>query len=275
MQTQNTPSSARLAGAALLVLSLLTGCGINDYDPTEGWSKEKLYAEAKAALEGGDFQEAIDYFETLEARYPFGDLALQAQLDIAYAYYQYGEEGSAISALDRFIKLHPTHEGVAYAYYMRGLIRYNRGRTFVNDIFPRDLSQMDQQRLRAAFADFRRVVERHPDSQYYGDARKRMVYLRNKMAEHEYETAQHYFRRSAYTAAINRIDYLLSNYKAAPVTADAVALQVRAYERMGIEELANDARRVLTRNWPDHEVPGDEPGATPQTSTAGTTDQPE
>ena len=249
--------------AALLGLALASGCAaLRDHDPTADWSKERLYAEAKQSMESGEFQQAIEYFETLEARYPFGDLALQAQLDIAYSYYQYGEEASAISALDRFIKLHPTHEGVAYAYYMRGLIRFNRGRTFVNDLFPRDMSQMDQERLRRAFADFRRVVEQHGDSRYADDARKRLIFLRNQMAEHELTTARFYFERSAYTAVINRIDYLLSNYDGAPVTPEALALQIRAYERMGLDDLATDARRVLVTNWPDHPVPGDESAGT-------------
>lgn len=254
------PAMKRAAVAALAIGLAAAGgaCSSRDYDPTADWSKERLYREAKSSLDAGSFQEAIDYFETLEARYPFGPLALQAQLDIAYAYYRYGEEKSAIAALDRFIKLHPTHEGVAYAYYLRGLIRYNRGRTFVNDVFPRDMSQMDQGRLRQAFSDFRRVVEQHGDTRYADDARKRMVYLRNQMARHELNTARFYFGRAAYTAALNRIEYLLTNYEGAPAVPDALALQVRAYEQLGMKDLAADARRVLRRNWPDHPIPAAE-----------------
>ncbi len=248
---------------AVAVAALALGgvaCSSKDYDPTRDWSKERLYRQAKSSLEAGSFEQAIDYFETLESRYPFGPLALQAQLEIAYAYYQFGQEQSAISALDRFIKLHPTHEGVAYAYYLRGLIRYNRGRTFVNDVFPRDMSQMDQGRLRQAFADFRRVVEQHGDTRYAEDARQRMIYLRNQMAKHELETARFYFERAAYTATLNRIEYLLANYDGASAVPEALALQVRAYEQLGLADLAADARRVLRRNWPDHPVPDARPG---------------
>lgn len=244
---------------ALALLAVTGGCASTDHDPTADWSKERLYEEAKRSMESGSFQDAIDYFEKLEARYPFGPLALQAQLDIAYSYYQFGEEESAIAALDRFIKLHPTHEGVAYAYYLRGLIRYNRGRTFLNDLFPRDMAQMDQQRLQQAFADFRRVVEQHGDTRYADDARKRMIYLRNQMALHELEAARFYFGRSAYTATVNRIDYLLSNYDGAPVVPDALALQARAYDRMGLDDLAADSRRVLRHNWPDYPIPAADP----------------
>lgn len=242
----------RALGIALLAIVVLAACSSKDHDPTADWSKERLYEEAKRAMDGANFQTAIDYFETLEARYPFGPLALQAQLDIAYAYYRYGEDESAIAACDRFIKLHPTHDAVAYAHYLRGLIRYNQGRSFVNDIVPRDMSRMDQQRLRRAFDDFRTVVEQFPNSQYAVDARQRLVYLRNEMARHELEVARFYFKRSAYPAAINRIDYLMAHYDGAPVVPDALALQARAYEALDMPDMARDTRRVLAANWPDH-----------------------
>lgn len=242
----------RTLGATLLAAAVLAACSWKQEDPTADWSKERLYAEAKRAMGRASFETAIDYFETLEARYPFGTLALQAQLDIAYAYYQYGEHESAIAACDRFIKLHPTHEAVAYAHYLRGLVRYNQGRTFLNNIFPRDMSRMDQQRLRKAFDDFRTVVEQFPDSEYAGDARKRLVYLRNEMARHELEVARFYFKRSAYAATINRIDFLMAHYDGAPAVPEALALQARAYEALDMPDMARVTRRVLAANWPDH-----------------------
>lgn len=232
-------------------VAVLPACSQKDYDPTAHWSKERLYQEAKRSMENAEFEQAVEYFEILEARYPFGPLALQAQLEVAYGYYKFDEFASAISACDRFIKLHPTHESVAYAYYLRGLVRFEQGTGFLNNFFPRDMSQMDQQRLRLAFADFRTVVRQHGNSPYADDARKRLIYLRNEMAMHEYETAQFYFDRSAYTAALNRIDYLLANYDGAPIVPDALALQVQAYEALGLSDLAADSRRVLARNWPE------------------------
>ena len=240
----------RLVSAVLLAAGL-AACAQKDYDPTADWSKERLYHEAKRAMENAEFEQAIEYFEILEARYPFGPLALQAQLEIAYGYYKFDEFDSAIAACDRFIKLHPTHEAVAYAYYLRGLVRYEQGTGFLNNFYARDMAQMDQQRLRLAFADFRAVVEQHGDSAYAGDARKRMIYLRNEMARHELETARFYFARSAYTATLNRIDYLLSHYDGAPVVPDALALQAEAYDRLGLPGLAADSRRVLVSNWPE------------------------
>lgn len=238
-------------GLLAILAIALTACSQKDYDPTADWSKERLYEEATRAMEAADFEQAIEYFEILEARYPFGDLALQAQLEIAYGYYKYREYESAAAACDRFIKLHPTHAAVAYAYYLRGLIRYEQGTGFLNAFYARDMSQMDQHRLRQSFADFRTVVEQHGNSAYADDARKRMIYLRNEMARHELETARFYFDRSAYTATLNRIEYLLSNYDGAPVVPDALALQAEAYDHLGLSELAADSRRILVRNWPD------------------------
>lgn len=238
-------------GLAALLLAGLAACSQKDYDPTARWSKERLYSEAKQAMENAQFQQAVDYFETLEARYPFGPLALQAQLEIAYGYYKFDEFESAIAACDRFIKLHPTHEAVAYAYYLRGLVRYEQGTGFLNNFYARDMAQMDQQRLRLAFADFRTILEQHPDSAYADDARKRMIFLRNEMARHELETARFYYERSAYTATLNRIEYLLSHFDGAPTVPEALELQADTYERLGLEELAADSRRILARNWPE------------------------
>ncbi|MDX1610571.1 MAG: outer membrane protein assembly factor BamD [Halofilum sp. (in: g-proteobacteria)] len=242
--------------AAILALAL-GACSQKDYDPTADWTKERLYDEAKRAMEAADFEQAVEYFEILEARYPFGALALQAQLEIAYGYYKFDEFESAIAACDRFIKLHPTHESVAYAYYLRGLVRYEQGTGFVNNFYPRDMAQMDQGRLRLAFSDFRTIVREHPDSAYADDARKRMTYLRNEMARHELEIARFYFERSAYSATLNRIDYLLRHYDGAPSVPEALELQALAYERLGLPQLAADSRRVLARNWPERIAGGD------------------
>lgn len=235
-----------------VVLALLAGCSAfsGDSDPTKGWSAAKLYSEAKDALNSGDYEKAIDLFETLEARYPFGRYAKQAQLDAAYAYYKFEEPDSAIAAAERFIKLHPKNPHVDYAYYLKGLANFNRGKTIISKVIPRDPSERDPTPMLRAFEDFSVIVKRYPDSRYADDARRRMVYLRNKLAEYELHVADYYMRRGAYVAAINRAKYVLENYQGAQAIPQALKTLVQAYRKLGLNDLARDALRVLRTNYP-------------------------
>jgi len=244
---------ARLA-ALLLVATLAAGCGWlpKPKDETAGWSASRLYSAARAAMSEGDWETAIKYLETLEARYPFGRYAQQAQLEVAYAYYKYDEPESALAAADRFIKLYPRHPHVDYAWYLKGLINFNRGRGFLDRIFPKDPARLDQTALRQAYRDFGELVRRFPDSRYAPDARQRMVYLRNVMAEHEVVVAEFYMERRAYVAAVNRARQVVERYDGAPAMADALAILVRAYRALDLPRLAADAERVLRLNFPDH-----------------------
>jgi len=241
--------------AALLALTLLAGaCSWlpEPRDETAGWSASRLYSAARAAMDEGDYETAIHRYETLEARYPFGRYAQQAQLEVAYAYYKYGEPESAIAAADRFIKLHPRHPHVDYAWYLKGLVNFTRGSGFFDRFFPKDPARLDQSALRQAYLDFAELVRRFPASRYAADARQRMIYLRNVMAEHEVAVAEFYMRRRAFVAAVNRARQVVERYDGAPAMAEALAILVRAYRALYLPELAADAERVLRLNFPDH-----------------------
>lgn len=238
----------------VLILTLwLAGCSLlpEVQDETRGWSAQKLYAEAKAALGEGDYEKAIKYYETLEARYPYGRYAQQAQLEIAYAYYKDREPASALAACDRFIKLHPNHPHVDYAYYLKGLINFNDDLGFLGYVVKQDLSDRDPQAARDSFEAFKELVTRFPDSKYTPDALARMQYLVNAMARHEAAVAHYYYRRGAYVAAVNRARELIRQYPQTPANEDALAILWRAYEKMELPDLAADSRRVLERNFPD------------------------
>ncbi len=241
---------------ALFTLLLpLGGCGMfgKSDDITENWPVRRLYEEAKKAREGGDYQTAIDYYEKLESRYPFGPYAEQAQLEIAYCYYKYEEPASAIAAADRFIKLHPRHPNVDYAYYIKGLANFNQGRGFVERYLPIDASQRDPAAAQQAFQDFAELTERFPDSSYAVDASRRMSYLRNQLARYELHVADYYMRRGAFVAAANRARYVLERYPQATAVPDALAIMAKAYAKLGLDMLAKDARRVLELNYPNHQ----------------------
>ncbi len=247
----------KLIYSLLILITILAGCAGNDVkedDPTKGWTARQLYKEAKKKLEIREFSSAIELFETLESRYPFGKYTQQAQLEIAYSYYKQDEFDNAILAVDQFIKLHPQHESIDYAYYLKGLSNFSRGQSTMERMFPRHLSKVDQNWLKSAFADFDTLVQRYPSSRYVQDAKQRMLYLRNEMAHHEYINANYYFRRGAMVATINRVKYLLEHFDQTPYTNDALALMARAYTVMGKPELANQTLEILSLNDPNHEM---------------------
>lgn len=233
---------------------MLIGCGGFDEKPdiTRNWPVQRLYAEAKGAMSSGDFETAIDYYEKLESRFPFGQYAEQSQVDVAYAYWKNEDFASAIAAADRFIKLHPRHPNVDYAYYLKGMVNFEQGASFMDRIVPKDRSQRDPGAVRDAFNDFSSLVERFPQSKYSEDARQRMTYLKNLLAQHEVHVADYYVRRGAYVAASNRARYVVENFQGAPAVPEALVIMAKAYKLMDLDALSADALRVLKMNYPDH-----------------------
>jgi outer membrane protein assembly factor BamD len=241
---------------------LLSSCAWleSQKDATRDWSAAKLYAEAAAELDDGNYQTAVDYYEKLEARYPFGRYAMQAQLDVAYAYYKAEEPEQAIAAADRFIKLYPQNPYVDYAYYLKGIVNYNRSVGFLDRYIPTDPSQRDPGSALDSFQDFAELVRRFPDSKYTPDARQRMVYLRNNLAKNEIHVARYYMKRGAYVAAANRAAYVIERFQRTSAVEDALEILVDAYKRLGEDKLAADAERVLTINRQAGRFISDEPG---------------
>jgi len=229
----------------------LVACGSSkeDVDPTADWSVEKLYLEARAELANKNYLTAIEYFETLESRYPFGKYATQAQIDVAYAYYKFKEPESAITALDRFIKLHPRDNSVDYAYYLKGLVNFERGGTILDALVERDLSQFDRNLLLAAYRDFKLLVQRFPNSKYAEDATKRLIYLRDELARADFSIANYYASRDAWVAVANRTKLILRNYQGSSVIRSTLDLQLKAYQALELDELARDTQRIIDLNY--------------------------
>jgi len=246
-------SVASIAKALLLSCSLiLSGCSGNDdkYDETRDWSADKLYSEAKDELMSGNYKKAIGYYEKLEARYPYGKLAQQAQLEVGYAHFKDKDPVSALAAADRFIKLHPNHPNVDYAYYLKGLVNFNEDLGLFGGISGQDLSERDPKAARESFEAFKELMTRFPDSRYTPDAISRMRYLVNAMATNEVRTAEYYLRRQAYVAAVNRAQFVVTNYQQSPAVEQALIVLVKAYDAMGLTELRDDTDRLLKLNFP-------------------------
>ncbi len=231
----------------------LSACGLlpEQKDETAGWSASRLYSEAKDELDAGGYDKAIQYFEKLESRYPFGTYAQQAQMDVAYAYYRQGEQAPGLAAIDRFIKLHPNHPHVDYMYYLRGLINFN-DRTSIFDTFTdQDNTERDPKAVRDAFDSFKLLADRFPNSSYTPDAILRMKYLVNAMAQYDVHVAKYYFRRGAYISAANRAQAAVASYPDAPAIEEAMFITMQSYDAMGQTKLRDDTERVIKATYPN------------------------
>ncbi|HEY5780641.1 MAG TPA: outer membrane protein assembly factor BamD [Lysobacter sp.] len=248
----------RSASLRLLILFLaiaFAGAGCSKFskkDADEGVPVEELYGKAHKSMTQGNWSAAENTFKRLVAQYPYGPYTEQALVETAFAQYKSGKQDDAISSIDRFIRTYPTHKNIAYMYYLRGLSNSNRDTVFLQQVWSLDASRRDLATPLQAFNDFSIVADRYPNSRYADDARKRMRGLRDMFARHELDTALYYLRRTAYVAAANRAKFLLETYPQSQYQNDAVATLAVAYEGLGNETLAADAKRVLQQNQPDH-----------------------
>ena len=241
--------------AVFFGITALGGCGMlpEQIDETAKWSANKLYTEAKEAMADGAFDKAIKLYEKLEARYPYGRYAQQAQLEVAYAYFRQQEIGSTIAACERFIRLHPNHPNVDYAYYLKGLANFNEDIGILGYVSNQDLTERDPKAARESFEAFRELVVRFPESRYAADATARMKYLVNALASHEVHVAHYYMRRGAYVAAINRAQDSIKVFPDAPANEEALFIMVKAYDKLGMNDLRDDTERVMRKNFPQSE----------------------
>lgn len=241
----------RLLLPIILLFSLLTaGCSDDPTksDPYADWTAEDFYDQAKSSLAAGEFQTAITHLESLEARFPFSSYARQAQLDVAYAYYKFEEPDSTIAAADRFIRLNPRDPNVDYALYLKGLSNFNRGKGIMESWFPRNLADHDTKTMNDAIQDFSSLIKRYPDSKYSADAYKRLIYLKNELAEHEIGVAEYYIKRKAWLAAAKRAQYTLEHYQETQSSRRALEIMAQAYKELGLTTLLADIEQIIQVN---------------------------
>lgn len=244
---------------ALILTILLGGCSIfgapTVLDETKGWNLERLYSEAETKMRERDWDKAISYFQTLESRYPHGRHAMQAQLEVAYAYFKKNEPVLCIAAADRFIKMHPNHPNIDYAYYLKGIATFN-DRGIVEKLTRQQVSDRDPKAMRASFFALKELVTRYPESRYTKDASLRMTYLVNQLAEHELHVARYYMKRKAYVAALNRAQFAIENYPDSSAIEEALVILISAYDLLEMEDLKQDTLRVLQTNYPNSAMLG-------------------
>jgi outer membrane protein assembly factor BamD len=242
---------SRPARSAVLVLclALLAAAGCSHHKGNLLQSPAELYKRAHKSLDAYDFNSAIKQYEALTARFPFTDEARQARLDLIYAYYRAGEGESATDAADTFIRENPTHPRVDYAWYIKGLVDFDKPPNAIEALFRADLSQRPPINARKSYAAFKTVVEQYPKSEYAHDALQRMVYLRNRLANYEVHVARYYYKRGAYVAAAQRAKSVLDQFDGAPATQEALQILINCYDQLHLTELAAQSRAVYVANF--------------------------
>ncbi|SDT29505.1 outer membrane protein assembly factor BamD [Pseudomonas oryzae] len=218
----------------------------------ENLSETELYQQAQEHLDNDSYTSAVDTLKALESRYPFGRYAEQAQLELIYAYYKNQEPEAARAAAERFIRLHPQHPNVDYAYYLKGLASFDQDRGLLARFLPLDMTKRDPGAARDSFNEFAQLVNRYPNSRYAPDAKARMIYLRNLLAAYEIHVAHYYLKRDAYVAAANRGRYVVENFQETPAVGDGLAVMTEAYQRLGLDDLAATSLATLKLNYPEH-----------------------
>jgi outer membrane protein assembly factor BamD len=211
---------------------------------------EVLYKEAHKRLDNYDYNGAIKIYEQLTARFPFTNEARQARLDLIYAYYKKGESESATDAADTFIRENPTHPRVDYAWYVKGLVNFDKSPNAIEHLFRADLTKRPPENARKSFDAFRTVVEQYPKSEYAHDSLQRMIYLRDRLADYDVHVADYYMRRGAYVGAANRANECIQDYDGAPAVRQALLIMMQAYDKLGLKERAAQVKAVYDYNFP-------------------------
>ena len=239
---------------SLILSVILSGCFIfgdpTEIDYTEGKSDAWILNEAEFYASSRDWQKAIDFLEKGEKRFPNSKLSPQFKLNLAYAYKEFYREAEATAMINKFIRTHPNHPVMDYAYYFRGIILF-KDKGIVNKLSMQDISDRDINQLTQSFNAFKELTIKFPKSKYYDDAVDRMTYLMNKISEYELHVARFYLRRQAYVAALNRAKFVIENYNQSIHQEEALVIMVSCYDYLGINDLKEDTQRVLEQNYPN------------------------
>jgi outer membrane protein assembly factor BamD len=242
-----------LAVLGLLAIMLVAGCGTvkPERDETAGWSADRLYQDAKTEMQAGNWEQARSRLEAVEARYPFGSYAQQALIDQAYVNWKDDEPEQALAAIDRFERQYPNHPGTDYMLYLKGLITFTPPSAAFSKFTRQDPSERDPKGLRESYASFNELIQRYPNSRYAADARQRLTWLVSTIAGNGVHVAQYYYERGAYVAAVNRDKSVITDFKGVPIAEKALYIMYLSYDKLGLQDLRDDTKRVLDENFPN------------------------
>ncbi len=238
---------------ATLTLGACTSVEEEQRDLVANQGAQALYKDAKRNMDVGNFSAAAQILSTIDSKFPFGPLSHQVQLDLIYSYYKSGNVEQTLATVDRFVRLNPNHADVEYALYMRGVVNMEQDNNLFQELFNVDRSDRDPSKSREAFEDFRRLIEKHPDSKYASDAKQRMLHIKDRLARYEIAVARFYMRREAWVAAANRGRYVLEHFPDTQQVKPALEIMVSSYDQLGLDELRTNAIKTLRINYPESE----------------------
>lgn len=236
-----------------MLMAFSIGCSSNPKEkqaPIK--SEQSYYSSAQAAIKAKNYFLAVEHLQNIETHYPFGKYTAQAKLDLIFAHYESGSFESAAATAQRFTQQHPRHPELDYAYYMRALSNYDVDRGFITRVLPTSPAQRSMEPVMKSYQNFRKLITRFPKSDYAADARQRMVYLRNILAQHEIEVGNYYLRRGAHLASANRGQYVLKHFPESPSVPAALALATKAYIELEMPDLATKHLSILSNQYPDY-----------------------
>ena len=241
---------------SLLVLCsvAVAGCsGVfkSQEDKTQGWTADQLYQEARENVRASEWKGASQHLKAVETRFPYSSQAQQALIDQAYVYWKDDEPEQATAAINRFLTLYPNHPGTDYMLYLKGLVTFTPPSAFLSSYTGQDPSERDPKGLRQSYQAFNELISRYPDSRYAYDARSRLTWLVSTIAENEVNVAEYYYKRDAYVAAINRSQAVIRDFSGVQAAERALYIMMKSYEKLGMNEQASDAKRVLDQNFPE------------------------
>lgn len=236
--------------------SLLMACSSSKPD-VESVPEPDLYAKANQELETGNIRSSITILEELDKAYPFGPYSQQVQLDLIYAYYKSGDLAVAIASIDRFLKLNPTHPNVDWVIYMRGLTNMALDDNLIQGFFDVNRADRDPSYAKAAFKDFNYLVGSYPYSAYSYDAEKRLISLKDRLAEHQFKVAQYYTARGAYVAVVNRVNDMLITFPDTDAAKHGLVLMRNAYNQLGLPDEVEKTNQIIKANTDNVSTPMD------------------
>lgn len=244
--------------ALLCVVVVLSGCSSNaikdNLSAYRNKTAQQLYDASKKDLKHGHYNRAVKQLEALNALYPFGAYAEQGLITLVYAYYENDDAEEALATADRYLALYPRGSYADYAYYMKGVIAFKQGFSWMQrkaniDRAPRDLTDMKH-----AYLSFSELLQNFPHSNYVPDAVVRMRYIRNLFAKHEVGIAQFYYDKKAYVAAANRATGVVEHYDRSPWVIPALKIMVKSYRKLGLTTMANNTMKIFEASYPDSPV---------------------